>query len=863
MYPRPPRWAQVFLRWYCNPELLEDIEGDVSELFYQRLEEQNPKTAKLKYVWDVLRFFRWSTIRRNTWYETGTWRYNVRLAWRNAENNPFHSLLKIIGIAISFGYALTLFLFAFDELSYDKHAPNSERIFRIGSKAYLKGNTTSYAVSPVPLGPVLKDRLPEVELYTRAMADEYPIFKKGNYFFSDLKVLSVDSNYLDMFPHELLMGGKATFKEPRKLILSSLQAERMFGDKNPIGETILYHNNLELEVVGVFKESAHRSHVKADAFISWATYGREEDWNNLNAYSYIRLKEKTSIQEVGKKILPALSDYAQLIAEEYNARYEPIIQNITDIHLSPPLDEDVAVKGSKTMVYMLVVIGILFSMLGIITYVNLVSAEITRDSKKAGLLTIFCGNISAYRRAILTESFINLFVAALVSTLIVVLNLFLVKRYLGKDLDISLLTDRNLVGVLFLYFAIGFLSVYGSVTLYLRLNNVVDVLKGRLVMQKAGLSIRHFFVSLQFSFSIVMVALIIVLVQQFQYLNSKDRGFHDENVVVLKLHPRSSENTDVLKTELIKFPGIKAVAGSSYYPEVIETKYVFNVETSRGVEKRLVPLIWCHADYLPLIGVKFSAGRNLDDESVEDRSSSYIINEAAAKEFGWTDAVGKQIIGPVGPNDNSDHAGPVVGVVKDFNFSSLYNRVDPLVIILGDGLRYLYVKLESSQLHESVDRIGSVYSKLFPEYPFEWEFLDSKYKSLYQRDYDAQIIFKIGTVISFVISCLGIFSISSLIASLRKKESGIRKVVGASSWQLFSLHVKRFSGLLLISVLISCPAIFLLSSYWLSSFAYRVELGLMHYLAPTILALVTIVIISGFHGIKYSRISPAEVLRTE
>ncbi len=259
----------------------------------------------------------------------------------------------------------------------------------------------------------------------------------------------------------------------------------------------------------------------------------------------------------------------------------------------------------------------------------------------------------------------------------------------------------------------------------------------------------------------------------------------------------------------------------------------------------------------------FKAGRNLDDGSVDDFSSSYIVNEAAAKEFGWSDAIGKKIIGPVGANDNGDHEGAVVGLVHDFNFSSLYNRIDPLIIILGDGFRYLYVKLEGNHLHETIGRIQTTYTKLFPEDPFEWEFLDSKYKSLYDRDYNAQIIFRIGTILSFIISCLGIFSISSLIANLRQKESGIRKIVGASSWQLVGLHIRRFSILLLMSLLIACPTIYILSNYWLNSFAYRIEPGLLHYVIPAALAAITIVLIVSYHGIRGAMTNPVNTLKHE
>jgi putative ABC transport system permease protein len=233
------------------------------------------------------------------------------------------------------------------------------------------------------------------------------------------------------------------------------------------------------------------------------------------------------------------------------------------------------------------------------------------------------------------------------------------------------------------------------------------------------------------------------------------------------------------------------------------------------------------------------------------------------KEFGWQEPLGKRIVGPVGSNDRGDRAGQVVGVVKDFNFASLYCPIDPLIIILEGGNRYLYVKIQGDKIRDTIIGAESIYRKIFPEYPFEFEWLNSKYKSLYQRDYDAQVIFRFGLVISLIISGLGIFSISSLTASLRQKESGIRKIIGASTLQLFGLHIRRFFLLLFVALLIAFPTIFVVSNYWLNSFAYKVELGIIYYLLPTTIAIVTIIVIAGFHGVKSARVNPANVLRAE
>lgn len=341
-------------------------------------------------------------------------------------------------------------------------------------------------------------------------------------------------------------------------------------------------------------------------------------------------------------------------------------------------------------------IAILFAALGIVNYVNLISAELTKDSKKIGLLSIFGGNQSAYRKTLISESVLYLVIAGLLTLIIVIFNLNLAETFLGMKIDYSLVTSPAFLGSIILLFSSTLFVVYFNSSIYIKLNSSISALKKATHFNKTGLSFRQILVSIQFSFSIVMMALVMVLIQQFYFLQSKDKGFNDDDVMVIKRHVQTVSEAEVFRSALLKHPGVMGVANSSYYPGVIETKYSFLMESSDGMKKRLTPVIFSSADYLNIIGAQILSGRSLDDARAEDHNASFIINEAAAREFGWDEPLGKRISGPVGANDQGDRDGFVIGVVKDFNFASLYNRIEPLIIILEERNIFLYIKLKGN-----------------------------------------------------------------------------------------------------------------------------------------------------------------------
>jgi putative ABC transport system permease protein len=863
MSHQPPKWIDRFLVWYCNPDLLEEIQGDAHELHFERVKNEGERAANLKYMWDVLRFFRWSNIKREE-YVPGSmgalWTLNFKMAVRNARKNKLIFAVKTMGLSICLAFALLLTAFVVNELTFDQFHSNHDRIYRITTKVNFQDNVTHYAVTPLPTGQALVEGVPEIENYFRFMYQDKPIYHVGNEIFYDEATLAADSNFLKILSFEFLQGMPSALNEPDKIVLTKKIATKFFGEEDPIGKTIEFGQGILLEVAAVIKDVPANSHLKFDALISWDTFDRNDDWGNLNAYTYILLKPGTNLEEVKKKMPPVLATFYELIVREYKATFEMIFEKIIDIHFSQNLDEDIAEKRNKSNLFILIAVVFLFLITGLINYLNLTLAELTTNLKKIGILRVFGGMANGHGKILLTET---------VFTLLIVLPLALLLGYFGLVLAADFLSiridQRVMLNPMFITTGIGFLFLLLASTrinsfVLSRTSQIINSLKGKLTSNQSGLPARKFLVAAQLSFSIIMIALIILIVDQFQFIQNADKGFDDKNMVVVKLRSNEASRVEAFSETIKKISGVAHVEGSSYFPGAIETKYVFQVETEKGMEERLVPMMNCSFDYLSALNVRVVKGRGLSNERAIERGS-FIINETAAKEFGWKDAIGKKISGPENYVD-----GEVIGVVKDFNFASLHSKIEPMIIFPTDenwGNLFIYIKVNPLRPTDLISTIEKEFKAQWPELPFEWEYLDTKYLSLYRNDYEVKNLFEVGLVISILISSLGIFSISALLVTLRTKEMGIRKIVGASSLQLFLLHTKSFLQFLITSVLVAWPVIWYLSNQWLLNFAYHVELNVWYFIIPGLIALLITMLTSGYHGIKSALVNPVDVLKHE
>ncbi len=386
MSVHPPSWPDRFLAWYCNPELLEEIQGDAHELYFERLKHEGKRSADLKYVWDVLRFFRWSNIKRENEYLPGSlgahWGLNFKMSVRNAGKNKLIFGVKTLGLSICLAFSILLAAFIVNELTFDQFNSNYDRIYRVALKINFKDHVTNYAVSPLPIGEALKEDIPEIQNYFRFMYEDKPIFRIDENVFYEEATLAADSNFLKVLTFDFIKGDPYSLNGPDKIVLTETLAAKFFGDEDPLGKSVEFGQSFLLEVTGVIKDVPANSHLQFDALISWETFERDDAWGNLNAYNYILLKPGATIEEVKKKMPSVMEAYNEMILRDYDATFETIFQKITDIHFSEYQDEDIAQKRNKSHLFILIAVVVLFLMTGVINYLNLTLAELTANSKK-------------------------------------------------------------------------------------------------------------------------------------------------------------------------------------------------------------------------------------------------------------------------------------------------------------------------------------------------------------------------------------------------------------------------------------------------------------------------------------------------
>lgn len=872
MNTHPPKWADRFLAWYCNPDILEEIQGDAHELYFERVKNEGKASADRRYILDIIRFCRWSNIKRsNTEYRPGyfgiLWNLNFKIALRHAFRSKLIFSVKMLGLSICLAFALIVSAFIIHEFTFDQHHSDHDRIFRVGTKVGLQDVITNYAVSPVALGDGLAEEIPEVENACRFMYNGKPVFILGDEIFNEEITFVASDNFLKIFTFDFIGGNNEALDEPNKIVLTQSTAAKFFGDRDPIGQTV----DLEwtqLEVAAIIRDLPLTSHLKFDALISWGTFNFNEGWDNVNAYTYIKLKSGVDIRNVEPKINSVILGHREEIEGGREHRsgddvtIHPIVQNIADIHLWEYLDEDIAAKRNKTNLYILLAVVVLFFITGLINFLNLSLAELTTNLRKIGILQVFGGATADHGKIIVTDTLLSIFIILPLTTILAYAGLILSESYFSIFIDRSVFLKAPFMLVAVSFILVFLFSSRINSFLLTRSNDIINALKGKLSAGQNGFQVREFLVATQLSFSIIMIALIVIIVEQFRFINSADKGFEDKNTIVIKMRSDFS-GTEAFEESVRKLNGIKKVDGSSFYLDNVETKEFFEVDTDMGSKKMLVAYMNCGYEYLDAMNIKLLKGRNFDARHSTDNRGAYIINETAAKEFNWKDPIGKQISGPLGTDRGE---GEVIGLVKDFHFASLHNRIEPLIIFLVNedwGIRYVYVKVNPLHPINIISSIENEYKKSFSDLPFEWEYLDSKYVSLYKEDYEIRNVFQVGLVISVLVSCLGIFSLSALLVIMRAREMGIRKVVGASPLQLFVLHVKNFIKFMIIAILIAWPATYYLSRHWLDNFAYHIDLSVWYFILPGILTLLIILLTSAFHGLKSSHVNPVDILKCE
>lgn len=868
----PPAWATRFLRWYCRPKLAEDLEGDLYEYFVRNVKTRGLKMARLIYILDVLKFLRPYTIRK---IEPLTFlsHFNMlgsyfKTSRRSLVRNKMFSLINIIGLAISMSVGLLAISIISDLLSYDAFQKKSDRIYRVITTNQTSGGPPlDLATTSVKIGRRLRESVPGVEDFT-IMRTGYSVDAYVAQDTFSLDAMWADQSFLKVFTFPLVSGNPATaLKEPYSLVVTEKTAKRMFANRNPLGQTVRM-DTLEYQVTGVAKDPPHLSHIRFDALISFATADATKgqdpyfyDWQNIwSNYVYLTVPENTTSVE---KMEAAL---AQISAEEnkalHNAKVTVSLQPFEDIALGRSLSNSMGPQISPTTVWILIGLSAIIILSACFNYTNLSVARSLRRSREVGVRKIVGARRSHVLGQFITES---VMIALLALVLSFGIFIFLRKQFIDLDQHIPDLLSLDLslqsVGCFFLLAILTGIAAGLFPALFFSKINALSVMKnasGIKLFKHVGL--RKVLIVIQYSFSLMFIAVTMMGYAQYKGFLNFDLGFETDQVLNVSMQNRKPE---LLRKELAEIPEVKNISYSNMISSVGGLQS--NMVKVPGGDSAMIWYLVVDNHYLPVHQHKLVAGRNFKMRPKEGIESEAVVNEQFLKRFNIANRNPHQALGKmihVGENQLE-----IVGVIKDFHYGTLDNKIEPAMFRCTSGEDwggYLNLKIESTDIPATMEKIGLAWKKIDRFHPLEARFYSEEIEQAYVR---FSVMVKIIGSIAFLAICiasLGLFGMVVFTTETKLKEISIRKVLGASEIGLIFLLCRGFLLLLLIAALIAIPATYLLfDKLFLANFAYHSPIGAMELFGGTIVVMLLAFLMISSQTAKAARSNPAKVLKSD
>jgi len=816
-------------------------------------------------------------------------------AFRNLKKNKFFSFLNILGLAVGMAVFLLIAQYVKFERSYENFVPNRDNIYRISLSSYRSNELISASAENYPaVGPAVKSEIPGVVSYARL----YNMGYKNNVIitnenakpepiaFKQRKFLYADSAFLPMMGYEMLKGNARTaLAEPRTAVISEKYARMYFGNEDPVGKTLHMHDddfNDELATVtGVFKDLPANTHLKFDVLFSYKTlYGRgggaaryDQSWTRADMYTFVQLRAGVNPKIVEAKLSSIINKYKPQLKESHETEILAL-QPLKDIHLYSDLAEEPETNGNANIVFFINLIGIFVLIIAWINYVNLSTARALTRAKEVGVRKV----IGAFKHQLIAQflveaALVNLF-SLVIAYGLVLLSLPYFNTLSGLSLNTAYLFQSWFLVLLFLLW-IGGTLLSGFYPAYVLSSfKPVTVLKGKLKSSTKGILLRKGLVVAQFMASVALIAGTFIVYSQLHYMLNQNLGMNISQVLVTNrpgIAPDEDNNRnafkagiDLFRDELKKSPDIEAVSASATIPgyqrEYKTTIKNYGNKSDDSIEVRENSMDY---DFLDVFKMNLVAGRNFSREYPKDPDTAVIITESASRLLGYKkpqDAVGKIISVP----EFGNWKPVIVGVVNDYHQVSFKKPLEPTLFLCApyDG-EYYSMRINTNHLSQTIQHIQQAWANAFPGNPFEYFFLDEYFKQQYSNEQKFEKLFTTFAVLAIIISCLGLFGLSSYTATQRIKEIGIRKVLGASVINITSMLSKDFLKLVIISVLIASPVAWIVMNKWLETFAYRIDVSVWIFAVAGIIALFIALTTVSFQAIKAAVANPVNSLRSE
>jgi putative ABC transport system permease protein len=789
------------------------------------------------------------------------------IALRNFKKDKWYSLLNVLGLTLGITFSLFLIFYIRDELNYDRYHEKADRIYRIVSYIQERDKKTDWTLTQLPLAATLKKDFPEVEESARFLYRERTLFKNGTTEFYETKVYYADSNVFNIFSYKFIEGNAAhALNEPNSIVISKTLAEKYFGKNTPaLGKTLKTVYDL-YKVTGVIEDVPRNSHLIFDMLISASTILKgnqngQDNWGSFNNFTYVLLKPGVNARAFDKKLLPMYDKYMAPIFAKYNIKIQYGVQPITAIHLHSNLEREPEELGSMSYIWIFSAVAFFMLLIACINYMNLTTARSARRAKEIGIRKVAGSTRKQLVWQFLSESLLTAFVALLLSIVLVILLLPVFNSISGKAFTVqTLLQPFNLILLVSIMLFTGLVG--GSYpAFYLSGFRPVSILKGALSKASGNVNLRRTLVVLQFSISMIMLICTWVIYSQLSYLRKKDLGFNKNQVMTITVNTGEDERSKIfaMNNEFRSLPGVKTVGTGNGYPGSPNINLnLFTVQTKNGHVDKAVECYSIDENYLASLGIPVVRGRNFS--SLADTLHGILVNEAMVKYFGWDNALGKRV---TFPGDTSGNYLEVVGVIRDFNQKSLYNAIAPLLLFYSPNSNIIQVKLNPGAVKESITQAGNIWKKYFPQLPFEYKFLDEDFNSQYAADQKRGKIFAAFSILTIMITCLGLLGLTAFTTQQKQKEISVRRVMGASVVQVVAMITKNYLWLSLIAAAIAFPVAWYFMNNWLHLFPYNAGLSVIPFILSAFVIVVTAAATAMFHSAKAALANPAKILKTE
>ena len=801
-----------------------------------------------------------------------------KTAVRNLSKNKFYSSINIIGLAVGLATCLLIFLYVVDELGYDKYNANAGRIYRANNDIKFNGNYLDLSQVPAVMGPTMLREMPQVQQYVRMNWHGSFLVKKGNENIQEQRVAYADSTLFDVFTLPVIAGdAKTALKDYHSLVITETIAKKYFNSTDVVGKTMLMNDTSNYKITAVIKDIPKQSHFHFDFFVPMLeSYGINEDnWLSENYTTYILLKKNADVRQfeaqlnpfMDKHVGPQLQSFVNISLSDFKkggGYIRASLTPLTAIHLHSNKQGDLEGNGNAEYVYIFSGIALMILLIACVNFMNLSTARSSNRAKEVGVRKVLGSLRANLIQQFLTESFLISFVALVIAVLMAWLLLPYFNQLAGKEINAAALLQPYMVlSLVVLMLIVGLLA--GSYpAFFLSSFQPIDVLKGKLAKGFKRSWLRNSLVVFQFVISIVLIFGTIVIYNQLNYIHNKDIGFNRNQVVIINHANTLGNQAETFKNELLQVSGVQSATMSGYLPvnygrnsNTYFTSPTLDPTTGINVQAWTVD-----ENYVPTLGLKIAEGRNFSQQFLTD-STGVIINEAAAKFLATKNLLNKKIytIKDIQSKELIDFH--IIGIVKNFNFSSLRDVVTPLALFLGKDNGNISVRISSGDISNAVAQIKNKWKAIAPSQPFDYSFMDDDFNKLYTTEQRTGNIFITFAVLAILIACLGLFGLVTYAAEQRIREIGIRKVLGASVSNIAGMLSTDFLQLVIISAAIAFPLAWWAMNKWLQGFAYRVNISWWAFAIAGILALLIALITVSFQAIKAAIANPVKSLRTE